>query len=214
MSVAILLLVIFAIAPLARAGSMPYYSNPGVENPVTYLFTASETGDITAYFAGSDAWNINKIAMVNLTQGGSVNAASFVFTNLKTAGSGDYTSIGTSVNLGFANQGDVLLFVMATYNGIDWQNVYSDPAMNVNFDGGHNHIYAVPYSANSIPSLTLSGLYIGFEDTPNLISDYNYLDESVILTNVDVTPVAEPATMFLFGAGLAGIAGLRIRRKK
>lgn len=33
------------------------------------------------------------------------------------------------------------------------------------------------------------------------------------LIGIDPSPVPEPATMLLFGAGLAGIAGLRLRRK-
>src|SRR6516165_9529812 len=41
-------------AGAAQAGTIPY-PNVGVQNPITYTFTAQNAGPITAYFAGSTA---------------------------------------------------------------------------------------------------------------------------------------------------------------
>lgn len=45
------------------------------------------------------------------------------------------------------------------------------------------------------------------------ITDYSGNDFNLVEVGVGVTPVPEPATMLLFGAGIAGLAGI-VRRKK
>ena len=47
----------------ARADVIPY-ATPGVINPASYTFTATATGNITAYFAGASAANTSELGML------------------------------------------------------------------------------------------------------------------------------------------------------
>src|SRR5437870_4742804 len=105
-----------------RADAIPY-PTPGVENPVTYIFTATTTGDIIAYFAGSTAAFDNVLGMS--VNGGPVGP--FGLDNHSSA-------LGATFDLGFANLGDTLTFVMRNLvPGIG--DLSSDPTQNVAYDG-------------------------------------------------------------------------------
>jgi hypothetical protein len=54
---------VLALANNANADAIPYPS-PGIQNPVTYTFTAASTGNITAYFYGSTAAYTNDLGML------------------------------------------------------------------------------------------------------------------------------------------------------
>src|SRR3954471_22413231 len=101
------------------------YSDVGSENTETYSFTAASTGNLVAFFAGSNAAFENQIGLL-------VNGAS---TGLR--GLNNHTSaIGQSFNFGHVEAGDVLTFVDYVTNYATW---YSDPSLN---GGNGNHIYS------------------------------------------------------------------------
>ena len=84
----------------ASAGIIPY-PNPGTVNLDVYTFTATGTGEIEAFFVGSDASLEENIGLY-------VNGVSTGLTGLN-----NHTSAqGDMVDLGPAHAGDILTFVM------------------------------------------------------------------------------------------------------
>src|SRR5262249_16699316 len=116
-----LALLLCGLGTSARADAIPY-PTPGVVNPATYTFTAVTTGDIVAYFAGSTAAFTNTLGL----QVNGVSTGIFGLNNHTSA-------VGESLNLGHANAGDVLTFVMRVGGVVD---VFSNPALNATYDGG------------------------------------------------------------------------------
>jgi hypothetical protein len=185
--------LIFGLMAVAAGGTLAVqaqipYANVGTENPITYTFTATATGPITAVLTG----------------------AGF--------GLDDHSStLGQSFNMGNVTAGDTLTFVINVINpSLGW--VYSNPALNGTYDGGvgHNHVYSVPYDASSNlldPSIP-SGTYVAFEDLPNYNPpDWNYFDETYVFTDVSTVSSApdSASTLSLLGLGLTGVGLLRRR---
>jgi hypothetical protein len=83
---------------IAEADTIPY-PTPGTQNPTQYTFTATQSGDITAYFVGTGAEYTETLGML-------VNGVSTGITGLENHNS----SYGQSLNLGYANAGDTLVF--------------------------------------------------------------------------------------------------------
>lgn len=200
------LAVIAGASRLLGADAIPY-PDIGTVNPVTYSFTASSDGDITAYFAGSTASYDNELGML-------VNGVSTGIVGLDNHSS----ALGQSLDLGSVHAGDVITFVLQ--NNTLGKDAYSDPSLNVAYDspgytGSHNHIYSTPYTATSpiIDSIPV-GTFVSFEDLPFPGSDFNYNDEDFVFLNVGVTTRGVPdtaSTAALLGLGFAGLAMLRRR---
>jgi hypothetical protein len=194
---------------VASADVIPY-PNVGTPNPITYSFTATSTGPITAYFAGSGAGFDNELGLL-------INGVSTGIVGLD-----DHTSsIGDSLVLGNAVAGDKLVFVLQ--NNSLGEDAYSDPSLNVGYDSpgetdGHNHIYSVPYTATS-PIFTgvPVGTYVAFEDLPFPASDFNYFDENFVFTDVSVVShgvpdAASTLTLLSLGCGCMGLLRRRLSR--
>ena len=192
----------------AQASSLIPYPNRGVENPATYTFTAIADGAVTAYFAGSAAGFSEVVGMT-------VNGVPTGITGLN-----DHSSqIGDALVLGSVHAGDTIVF----FDQVSTQNTgdiwYSNPVLNPVQDG--QHVYSTLYDGLSdsilhVPAGVIpAGVYVGFEDLRRAQgSNFDYLDEAFVVTNVatDATPL--PASLPLFATGLGGLALLRWRRKR
>src|ERR1051326_8247077 len=197
----LLTLAVVGSAQLAFADAIPY-PTPGVFNAVTYVFTATATGPVTAYFAGSTASYVNELGMkVNGVPTGIV-------------GLNNHTSfLGQSLMLGMVNAGDVLTFELINHTlGL---TAYSDPSLNIPYDlpgdAIHNHVYSTPYTATSpiIDSIPV-GTFVSFEDLRFPSADCNYNDEDFVFTPVGSTPAPDSASsLALLSIGFAAVAFLR-----
>ena len=201
--------MLLGAVPVVQADDISY-ADPGTYNPVTYTFTAAASGDVIAYFAGSGAAYDNQLGLlVNGTlQGG--------------FGLDDHTSaIGQAYDFGPVTAGDSLVFVLDNISLGAY--AYSDPSLNVGYDGpgdtiGHDHIYSTAYTATSPligdPGVIPVGNYIGFEDLPFPRSDFNYSDETYVITNVAVSTVPEPPTALLaIFSTLIGGGSMTLKRR-
>jgi len=170
------------------------YSDVGLENADTYSFTASSTGNLLAYFAGSNAAFENQIGLL-------VNGASTGLIGLN-----NHTSaVGQSFDFGHVEAGDVLTFVDYVTGYATW---YSDPSLN---GGNGNHIYSTTASAGSAFAGSPAGTYVGFEDLIFPNSDFNYFDNAFVFS---VTAVPEPSTWAMMILGFVGISAMTYRRRK
>jgi hypothetical protein len=189
------------------------YPDPGTPNPTTYVFTASATGEVEGYFAGTGAGFDEQVALIDNTTA-----------TLSSFGLDDHgSSIGDAFNFGPVNAGDSLTFVdqIETGGGVDNPtisgDVYSDPSLNGPWDGvaGDNHVYSQTASAGEVFSGSPAGTYVAFEDLPFPVSDFNYFDDTFVFTNVATNPVPDSAsTLALLGGAMTGLAALRRRFKK
>lgn len=191
----------------ARADAIPYPA-VGTTNTAVYTFTAAANGDITAYFAGSTAgFDLRIGLMVNGT---------LINTGLALD---DHTSaIGQSFDFGPVKAGDTLTFVLHNLS-LDL-NAFSDPSLNVGYDlngnVGHQHVYSTPYTQNPIIDSIPAGTYIAFEDQQFPNSNFNYFDETFVVSNTLVNvpgPIAGAGVPGLVAA-CAGLWGLARRRGK
>jgi hypothetical protein len=185
---------VFVILSANVASAAIVYPNGGSENLQTYNFTASATGDLIAYFAGSGAAFEQQLGLL-------VNgiATGLVGLNNHT------TSIGASFNLGQVNAGDTLTFFDQITGGATW---YSDPALN---GGNGNHVYSVAVTEDQAFANSPAGTYVAFEDLTFPFSDFNYFDQTFVF--VIAPSVPEPTTWAMVILGFAGVGFMAHRRR-
>jgi len=205
------------LASLIAAGSSPLladpftaYSHVGSIAPASVVTFAGGTDaggttGITAYFYSVSAGDTDTISVYDETTHSYLSPQN-VFNNQAPA------TIGTTVNFTSSTLkvGDVLAFELfnTSYKGDIFA---SDPSLSTD---GVNHAYITAFSG-SIPDIagTITGTYVGMEDLPSSVSDFDYNDDTFVFTNVAPTAATpEPSSFLLLGTGLIGVAGT-LRRK-
>lgn len=140
----------------------------------------------------------------------------FAQASLFDTGGGSFTSFNlstlTSKSATFSSE----VFGYYMHVGVTGKTYYSDTLLN---DDEFDHMLAYQGVGEDF-SIKKDGNYKTWTDREYLLAwedlpgggDMNYTDYAVMVESVE--PVPEPATMLLFGAGLAGLAGVRRRIKK
>jgi hypothetical protein len=175
------------------------YAAPGTQANSS-IFTAAATGTLTAYFINSDSAYTSVIGV-------SINGVESGAWGLNNHGS----TAGQSLVLGDVNTGDMIQFNLFVTNTND--TLSSDASRNADH---FNHVYATSFVGDgSIPA----GTFVGFEDLAGG-GDEDYNDIEFVFTNTAAAPVQaapalpevpEPASISLFGLGMAALA---MRRKR
>lgn len=134
-------------------------------------------------------------------------AISWSSTGLLSAQLWDYNNLGDLQSISSLAFNIDFDQVFGYYLGTPDGPFYSDPDMNAD-----DADQMVSYRGTGVNGLSVGHYVIAWEDLAYGGSDKDFND--MVLLVESVQPIPEPATMLLFGAGLAGLAGARRRMKK
>lgn len=207
---------VFLLSGAAASAAAPAYPTVGKVNKTTYEFTASTTGDLIGYFAGSTAGYTETIGLM-------VNGVMPT-----TFGLNDHTStLGEAFDFGHVTKGDSLVFVLNTQENAH-HFAFSDPSLNAPYDFntvGSNHVYSTHYDGQGLGGGIPAGTYVAFEDLTPWWTDFNYHDDTFVFADTRtvatrsavaggvVGTVPESGTWAMMIVGL-GLMGAELRRQR
>ena len=195
-----LLIVLVLVSVPAMADSFLPYPTPGTQNGTHYSFTAATTGNITAYFYGSDATYTSLLGL-------SINGGAVVYSTLNNHTSSYGDSFSWAVNAG-----DTLVFVLDILT-VPPDSSYS--SLNTDNPSNEEHIYSTIYIDSGPPDGIPGGTYVGFEDRSAVqgpMTDWDYNDHEFVFTNIRSVP--EPGILLLLGFGMGAVSLVSFRWKK
>lgn len=200
---------IFAVATSPLLADNIPYANVGQLAPA-HSFTATTTGDLIGYFAGSEAGGNDTIELWDTTQN---TFSGFLIPNHS-------SPVGVPTTFLSVNAGDNLVFIISNDSMGEVNDSVDNGGSPTTFSAdGYNHAYSTAYTGGiaGLP-IGLTGTFVGMEDlsvtglNPLTGSDLDYNDDTFVFTNVNAAPTPEPSTFALLGTGLLGAAGLLRRR--
>jgi hypothetical protein len=200
--------ILAASTSALHASSFTPYGNVGspitTSSPVVYSGANGLAGGITAYFYSVSAADTDTISVWDATTHSFLSPTN-VFNNQSPSTPGSEVVFDSST----LQNGDVLYFDL--FNTSFPNDVFSS-STSISTDG-ENHAYMTPFDGTIGSYGPIVGTYVGMEDLPKGLSDWDYNDDTFVFINTDPpAPTPEPSTFALLGTGLLGAAGA-IRRK-
>jgi len=200
-----------AISTPLLADNIPY-ANVGQLAPANSL-TATATGTVMGYFAGSSAGDNDTIELWDVTQN---TFSGFLLPNHS-------STVGAPTTFLSVNAGDTLVFILDNVSAGQFEDSVNNNGTPTTWStDGYNHAYTTAYTG--VPGISglaagLTGTYVGMEDLavtglkPLSGSDLDYNDDTFVFTDIGAAaPTPEPSSFALLGTGLLGVAGV-LRRK-
>jgi hypothetical protein len=203
-----------------------------VPNTTTYIYTPNNVSSNESQIGDLDhsyyyTWGMN--LGIDLTKV-SITAASITFKNIQNWDTNSYTLWVHLLQHDVSSSSKVLGGVRSYYDGVNGDG-------NTNDEFASNGVLlkkytsGIPYSnqspatvtydfiasdlasLNTYAAVATAGIIgLGFDPDCHFWNDGVSFSITTTPTRADAVP--EPATMLLFGTGLAGLAGFRMRRKK